>query len=283
VLRPDYLDSGHTLTEARVLYELAQRPATEVADLRAEFGLDSGYLSRLLARLERQELVQRTRSDADGRRQVVELTPAGATAVEELDARAAVETRALLDEIPAADQVRLIGAMRAVREVLGDEPAGGAVVLRPMGIGDYGWVVARHGALYAQEYGWDERMESLVARIVADFVDERDDRHDAAWIAELDGRRAGCVFCVRADDATAKLRLLLVEPDARGHGIGGALVDECLRFARRAGYTRMTLWTQSILTSAHRIYEARGFTLVDEEPHHSFGVDLVGQTWALEL
>ena len=266
-----------------MLYELAQRPATGVADLRAEFGLDSGYLSRLLARLERQGLVQRSRSAVDGRRQVVELTPDGVAAVDELDARAAAETRALLDDIPAADRGRLIGAMRAVREVLGDEPASGAVVLRPMGIGDYGWVVSRHGALYAEEYGWDERMESLVARIVADYVDGRDERSDAAWVAELDGRRAGCVFCVREDETTAKLRLLLVEPDARGHGIGAALVDECLRFARRAGYERMTLWTQSILTSAHRIYEARGFRLVDEEPHHSFGVDLVGQTWELEL
>jgi GNAT superfamily N-acetyltransferase len=157
------------------------------------------------------------------------------------------------------------------------------VELRPIAAGDYDWVVARHGALYTAEFGWNSDMEDLVSGIVGDYVATSDPRSDAAWIAELDGRRAGCVFCVRQTDHTAKLRLLLVEPDARGHGIGERLVEQSLQFARAAGYSRIVLWTQSILTSAHRIYEAQGFQLVDEEPHHSFGVDLVGQTWALDL
>lgn len=283
MLRPDYLGTDHSLAEARVLYELAQRPQTDVADVRSALDLDSGYLSRLLTRLEGQHLIERSRSAADGRRQVLELTVAGQREFEELEARAQQETAALLEELPDPDVRRLVGAMAAVREVLGDESPSGGVVLRPMVSGDYGWVIARHGALYAAEYGWDESMESLVARIVADYVDNRDPRSDAGWIAELDGRPAGCVFCVRENDTTAKLRLLLVEPGARGFGIGGRLVEECLRFARRAGYARIVLWTQSILTSAHRIYEAQGFRLVDEEPHHSFGVDLVGQTWELDL
>jgi DNA-binding MarR family transcriptional regulator/N-acetylglutamate synthase-like GNAT family acetyltransferase len=283
VLRPDFLGRAHSLTEARVLYELGRRPQTAVTELRGELGLDSGYLSRLLARLEAEGLIARRRSEADARRQLTELTPAGQREVAELDARAAEETAALLAELPEGDRRRLVGAMAAVREVLGDDTRSTGVVLRPMGIGDYGWVVARHGALYAEEYGWDEGMEALVARIVADHIESRDPRSDAGWIAELDGRPAGCVFCVRADETTAKLRLLLVEPEARGHGIGARLVEECLRFARRAGYSRMVLWTQSILTSAHKIYAAQGFRLVDEEPHHSFGVDLVGQTWEADL
>ncbi len=283
LLRPDYLGTAHSLPEARVLYELSRRDWTEVVALRSELDLDSGYLSRLLAGLEDQGLVARQKSQSDRRRQVIALSPAGQEAVGELETRADREIGELLANLSPADRRRLTGAMAAVRGILGEEPAAGPVVLRAMDIGDYGWVVARHGALYNEEYGWDERMASLVARIVADYVDGRDPRAEAAWIAELDGQPAGCVFCVREDERTAKLRLLLVEPGARGHGIGGRLVEECIRFARRTGYERMVLWTQSILTSAHRIYEGQGFRLVDEEPHHNFGVDLVGQTWELDL
>jgi GNAT superfamily N-acetyltransferase len=173
--------------------------------------------------------------------------------------------------------------MRAVRDILAGPPASRAVVLRAAGPGDWGWIVSRHGALYAAEYGWDESFEALVARIVADHIESRDPRTDAAWIAELDGEPAGCVLCVREDERTAKLRLLLVDPRARGLGIGGRLVEECIRFARRAGYARLVLWTNAPLTSARRIYEAAGFVLTGEEEHESFGSTLTGQTFSLEL
>ena len=173
--------------------------------------------------------------------------------------------------------------MRTVRDLLADPEAPRAVVLRAAGPGDWGWIVARHGALYAAEFGWDETFEALVARIVADHVESRDPRTEAAWIAEVDGEPVGCVLCVREDEATAKLRLLLVDPRARGAGVGSRLVEECVRFARRAGYERMVLWTNSPLTSARPIYEAAGFELVAEEDHHSFGHDMTGQTFEMDL
>jgi DNA-binding MarR family transcriptional regulator/GNAT superfamily N-acetyltransferase len=283
VLGDGLLRTPHSLTEARVLYELGQRDVTEVADLRRELDIDAGFLSRLLARLERGGLVARERSQTDARRQRIRLTADGGAAFAELDRRSAADIGALLDALGEEDQRRLVTALDVVRGVLEDVPHTEAFVLRAAHAGDFGWIVHRHGALYAQEYGWDETFEALVARIVADHVEGRDPRREAAWIAELDGAPVGCVLCVRREDDIAQLRLLLVEPRARGRGIGARLIEECLRFAKRAGYHRITLWTNDVLHEARRLYERAGFELVESAPHHSFGHDLVEQTWARAL
>jgi GNAT superfamily N-acetyltransferase len=222
-------------------------------------------------------------STVDARRQVVGLTDQGHQVFKTLDHRSAEDIGRLLDRLDEGRQRRLLAAMAEVRDLLDGRNREPALTLREPGPGDLGWVVARNGAIYAEEYGWDTTYEALVARIVADFVEHRDPGRERGWIAELDGERVGCVFCVRADDSTAKLRLLLVEPTARGNGVGGRLVDECLAFARGAGYTAMTLWTNDVLRAARRIYERAGFTLVTSEPHHSFGHDLVGETWRRTL
>jgi DNA-binding MarR family transcriptional regulator/N-acetylglutamate synthase-like GNAT family acetyltransferase len=283
VLGDGLLRTPYSLTEARVIFELAQRDSSEVADLRRALAIDAGYLSRILARFQADGLVSRQRSAADGRRQVISLTDRGRAAFEMLDARAADDILALLVKLSEEDQRRLVGAMAAIREVIEQQPRPDAYLLRPLRPGDLGWVVHRHGVRYAEEYGWDESFEALVARIVADYVDHRDPLRENAWLAEVDGEPVGCVFCTKKDDQTARLRLLLVEPRARGLGIGTRLVEECLRFARRAGYREITLWTNGVLTGARRIYERAGFRLVDEQPHHSFGHDLVGEHWSREL
>jgi DNA-binding MarR family transcriptional regulator/GNAT superfamily N-acetyltransferase len=283
VLGEGLLRTPHSLTEARVLYELGQREVTEVSDLRRDLDIDAGFLSRLLNRLQRDGLAARERSDSDARRQRIRLTDDGRAAFAELDERSAAEIGELLDQLGAEDQRRLVAAMGVVRDVLDQVPRSEGFVLRPAHVGDFGWIVHRHGVLYGQEYGWDETFEALVARIVADHLEQRDPRHDAAWIAEVDGERSGCVLCVKRDEGVAQLRLLLVEPRARGRGIGARLVEECLRFAGRAGYRRITLWTNDVLHEARRIYERAGFALVDQAPHHSFGHDLVEQTWARDL
>ena len=284
LLGDEFLHTPHTLTEARVLYELGHGDVVELAELRRALDIDAGYLSRLLARLEEQGLLVRERSEDDGRRQRVRLTDGGAEAFAELDERSAGEIGALLDGLGEERQRRLVAAMQAITDVLGDNVAAeAAVVLRPPHSGDYGWIVHRHGAQYADEYGWDETFEALVARIVADYAERHDPRREAAWIAEIDGEPVGCVLCVGEDESTAKLRLLLVDPRARGRGIGSRLIDECIRFARRAGYERMILWTNDVLHDARRLYERAGFRLVASGPHHAFGHDLVEQTWALEL
>ncbi|GAA3751330.1 helix-turn-helix domain-containing GNAT family N-acetyltransferase [Plantactinospora mayteni] len=268
-----------SLTDARVVYELAQRPATEVPALRRELALDPGYLSRILSRFAADGLVERSQSPVDARRQVVTLTEAGRAAYAQLNERTQTEIEALLAGLSVPDRKRLVEAMRTIRGVLGEAVPPRAYLLRPVGPGDLGWVVHRHGVRYAEEYGWDVTFESLVARIVAEYVDQRDPGREEAWIAELDGAPVGCVFCVRRDDEVAQLRLLLVEPEARGLGIGSRLVDECLRFARRAGYREIMLWTNDVLAEARRIYEKAGFELREQAPHHSFGHDLVEQTW----
>ena len=272
-----------SLTEARVLYELAQRDETERATLRAALGLDAGYLSRILARLEEDALIKRQRSDSDARRQVVRLTAKGRREFRKLDDRSTAEIEGLLSGLTSDEQRRLVGAMQAIRDVLERRREPEPFVLRAPEPGDFGWVVNRHGAIYADEYGWDETFEALVARIVADFVERGDARRERAWIAEVDGSPVGCVFCVKKDETVAQLRLLLVDPSARGMGIGARLVEECLRFARRAGYKRMVLWTNDVLEDARRIYERSGFALVAEGAHHSFGHDLVEQTWSRPL
>jgi DNA-binding MarR family transcriptional regulator/GNAT superfamily N-acetyltransferase len=282
-LRDGLLATPHPLPEARVLYELGQREATDVVALRSILELDAGYLSRLLGRLEEQGLVGRERSPDDGRRQRVALTAAGREAYTTLDARSSAEIATLLDGLRDEDRQRLRAAMETVREVLDGAPRPAPFVLRAPRAGEYGWVVQRHGALYAEEYGWDASFEALVARVVAEYAENHDPAREAAWIAEVAGRPVGSVFCVRRDDRTAKLRLLLVEPSARGMGIGAALIDECVRFARAAGYGEIVLWTNDVLTGARRIYERAGFALVSAEPHRSFGHDLVGEEWALAL
>jgi DNA-binding MarR family transcriptional regulator/GNAT superfamily N-acetyltransferase len=283
LLRGKYLDTPYSLTEARILFELAQRDTGEVTDLRRTVDIDAGYLSRILARFSSDGLITRQRSAADGRRQVISLTDNGRSVVAGLDARSAAQTRDMLAAVPGEDRRRLLDAMRAIIDVLSESPQPRGYLLRAPQAGDMGWVVQRHGALYAEEFGWDETFEALVARLVADYVDNRDPDREAAWIAEVDGTPAGCVFCVRKDDRTAQLRMLLVEPWARGLGIGARLVEEVLRFARRAGYSDITLWTNDVLVGARRIYQRAGFTLDDEARHHSFGTDLVEQSWSRRL
>jgi DNA-binding MarR family transcriptional regulator/GNAT superfamily N-acetyltransferase len=283
LLRGKYLGTPYSLTEARLLFELAQRDTSGVTDLRRVVDIDAGYLSRILGRFEDDGLITRQRSAADGRRQVTALTSAGRAAVAGLDSRSAFQTRDMLGHVRDEDRHALLEAMRVITQALTQSPRPRGYLLRAPRPGDLGWVVQRNAALYAEEFGWDASYEALVARIVADYVEHRDPVAEAAWIAEVDGTPAGCVFCVRENATTARLRLLLVEPWARGLGIGSRLVEEVLTFARGAGYTAITLWTNDVLADARRIYERAGFTLVDETPHHSFGQDLVGQNWSRRL
>lgn len=284
VLEEGLLDSAFSLTEARVLYELANRENPAAADLCRDLGLDAGYLSRILGRLVRQGLLTKSAGQADGRRRGLALTEAGRSAFAALDEASREEVSALLNGLSSAGRERLLGAMATIARLLGGQPAPGiSYILRPPRPGDLGRVISRHGALYAEEYGWDETFEAFVAGIVADFAKSRDPKRERCWIAEVDGEAVGAVFLVRQDDEVSKLRMLYVEPEARGLGIGARLVEEAIRFARRAGYRKMTLWTNDILTAARRIYEMAGFTLVREEPHRSFGHDLVGQYWELPL
>jgi DNA-binding MarR family transcriptional regulator/N-acetylglutamate synthase-like GNAT family acetyltransferase len=283
LLSEGLLQTPYSLTEARVIFELAKEDATEVVALRRELGLDAGYVSRVLSRLETEGLVRRSRSQVDARRQTARLTPQGRKAFRKLDRRSAAEVGRLLKQLSNEEQARLMAAMTNIRRMLEGSPRPFAYVLRPPRAGDFGWVVSRHGVLYAEEYGWDHSFEALVARIVADYVDHRDIMREEAWIAELDGEPVGCVFCVTKDDSTAQLRLMLVEPRARGMGIGTRLCQECIRFARSVGYEQIMLWTNDVLVDARRIYQRLGFRLGEEGPHHSFGHDLVGQNWWLKL
>jgi DNA-binding MarR family transcriptional regulator/GNAT superfamily N-acetyltransferase len=284
VLREGLLHTPYSLTEARVLFEIASREQATASDFSRDLGLDSGYLSRILSGLERRGLITRAPSETDARRRILSLTSEGWEAFSVLDARSREEIAELLGGLCEEEQRRLLGAMRTIESVLDrrlkfSEP----FFVRTHVPGDMGWVVGRHGELYFREYGWDERFEALVARIAADFIDGYDPAWERCWIAEMEGERVGCVFCVRESDSVAKLRLLLVEPGARGLGLGGRLVEECIRFARSRGYETLTLWTNSVLDVARRIYEEQGFRLVEEEEHHSFGKNLVGQNWELEL
>jgi len=282
-LNEHHLHTPFSLTEARVLYELGQRDETEVSVLRQASGLDAGYLSRLLSRFEEKGLVHRDRSGADARRQVIRLTSKGHDSFRVLDTKTVGHIRALLADLDDDEQVRLIEAMDMIRRRI-DRPAGRPdVTLRQPAPGDFGWVVERNGALYATEHGFDSSYEALVAQIVAGYLDKHDPELERAWIAELRGERVGAIVCVRKDDTTAKLRLLHVEPSARGAGVGTVLVDECIEFARSNGYRAMELWTVSILAPARRIYERAGFELVEEDTAMRFGRELTGQTWRLDL
>lgn len=283
VLHEGLVRSPYSLTEARVIFELAQRDTAEVLALRRSLDLDAGYLSRMLTRFEADGLITRERSAADARRQIIRLTRQGRAAYSMLDEGSDDEVRALLADHSEEQRRRLVAAMDTIRAVLDGAAATDSCVLRPMRPGDYGWVIQRNAVLYAREYGWDGTYETLVVRIVAGFLEDHDPEREHAWIAEVDGEPVGGVFCMREDDTTARLRLLLVEPGARGRGVGGRLVDECLRFAREAGYKDMVLWTNDVLAAARRIYQRAGFELVEEAPHRSFGHDLVGQTWRRTL
>ncbi len=282
-LRAGLLDSAYSLAEVRVLYELAVDRAHDTAQLRRLLDIDAGYLSRILGRLEGDGLVARSRSDADARRRRIELTPAGREAFAALDARSDEQIAGLLASVGEVDRRRLVGAMETIRSVFEGVLPARTVVLRSLLPGDLGWVVQRHGALYAAEYGLDATFEALVARIAADYASSHDPRTESAWIAEVDGAPVGSIFCVRAGEGVAKLRLLFVEPSTRGMGVGGALVEECVRFARRAGYREMVLYTQDVLTAARRIYQRAGFVLESATPASVYGVDVVEEQWRLTL
>ena len=275
-----YLSSPYSLTEVRVLFELAAGPR-EVPDLRAALSLDAGYLSRILTAFDRGGLVTRTPSERDSRRHVVTLTSRGESVFAELNARSDAEIGALLDRVPAADRAELVASMRRIERLLTGTPR--SYLLRPLRPGDLGWVVNRHGVRYAEECGFDATFEAMVARVAGEYVEHHRPGHEEAWIAEVDGEPVGSIFCVRVDDRTAKLRLLLVEPSARGLGIGARLVDECLRFARRVGYERVVLWTVGGLAASRHIYEKVGFRIEESTPRHLFGRDVEAQTWALDL
>jgi DNA-binding MarR family transcriptional regulator/RimJ/RimL family protein N-acetyltransferase len=284
VLREGLLHTPYSLTEARIIFELANRSNLTASDLCNELGLDAGYLSRILNNLEQQNLIERTRSDEDGRQRLISLTTEGQNAFAVLDSRSNDEVSEMLSELGESDRVRLIDAMHTIEGLLNHGfKYAGPFYLRHHEAGDMGWVIHQHGLLYHQEYGWDESFEALVAQICAYFLNHYDPRKERCWIAEMHGERVGSVFCVKASDEVAKLRLLLVTPKARGSGLGTHLVQECIRFARRSGYQKLTLWTNDVLVAARKIYEKNGFKLVEEAPHHSFGHDLVGQNWELML
>ena len=283
VLQEHLLKSPFSLSEARVLYELAHHDETTARALRGELGLDAGYLSRILDAFSKRGLIERAPSASDGRQWLLRLSLRGRKAFAAIDRDATQDVRALLRPLPEDAQTRLIEAMRTLETVLAPHPPRPSYVLRSPQPGDMGWVVQRHGALYAQEYAWDASFEALVAEIVAKFVRQFDPKCERCWIAERDGLNVGCVFLVRKSRTVGQLRLLLVEPGARGLGIGARLVEECTRFARQVGYRRIVLWTNSVLHAARRIYEAAGYRLVHEDRHHSFGKNLVGQTWELNL
>jgi len=277
------LDTPWSVTEARVVFELAQSPSTDMAALRTTLAIDSGYLSRLLAKFDAAGLIARTASATDARRQSLSLTAAGRKLFRTLNERSNRQVAQLLQPLSRPARESLVCAMRSVMRGLDEQAAPSVVELRGLRPGDLGWIVQRHGEIYAREYGWTMAFEALVARILADYLDQHQPGREYAWVAEVDGQRAGCVLCVRKDDETAQLRVLLVEAWARGHGLGARLVGECIRFARDGGYRKLVLWTNDVLGSARRIYQAAGFELVSEERHHSFGKDLVGQYWELRL
>lgn len=279
------LDTSHSLTEARVIFELGGKRKLTLSDLRSELGLDAGYLSRVVSRLERQGLLERRRSPHDGRRRLLTLTAQGRRTRGTLDARSAEQVQRLLAPIPDEHQGRLVGAMRTVGEILAPSDRPRRIVLRAPGPGDLGWIVQRHGTLYSREHGWGPGFEALIAEVIADFAKNHPEApgETAAWIAELDGERAGSVVCMRDDERTARLRLLLVEPFARGQGIGEVLVAECIRFARGAGYEQLVLWTNEPLVHARPIYERAGFELIVAARHSRFGPEVEGQDWRLLL
>jgi DNA-binding MarR family transcriptional regulator/GNAT superfamily N-acetyltransferase len=284
IIEPKLLDSPWTLQEARIIWEIAERQTCTATDLVRALGLDAGFLSRTLQALQRRQIVARKPSKADRRVTGLSLTAKGRAAFADLDSRSRKEVADLLGSLESAERAAVVGAMTAIEQAL--EPPARAptgFLLRSHRPGDIGWIVSRHGALYAQEYGWDISFEALAAEIAAQFIRAYDPAREHCWIAEIGGEPVGSVMLVKASDKVAKLRLLLVDKKARGSGVGRALTEQCIRFARAAGYSSITLWTQSILVAARGIYQRAGFQCVGQEKHHSFGADLVGETWELKL
>lgn len=289
VLQDGYLGTPYSLAEGRVLYELARRKnlsgKTTASVVCAVLDLDPGYLSRIIRSFRKSRLISIERSASDGRETLLSLTPRGCRAIAQLDARANQEVAARLRPIPETEKARLVAAMHTIEHLLAPEPAAQKepYLLRPPQVGDMGWIAHRQGVLYAQEYHWDEHYEALVAKIVGQFVENFDPRKERCWIAERNNEIVGSVFLVKYTPTIAKLRLLYVEPCARGLGIGQRLVSECVRFAREVGYKKLTLWTQSNLYAARRIYKSQGFRPIAKKRHHSFGHNLVAETWDLKL
>ena len=283
LLREGLLNSPFSLTQARVLFEIGRNPGTRSATLAAELGLDPGYLSRLLQNFERRQLIKRSQSSEDHRVFHLTFTAKGRSEFQRLDSLSREEIAGMLEPLDESRQRHLLDSMTAIRSLLDGTERPAPVHLRPHRAGDIGWVVARHGELYSQEYDFDATFEGLVAEIAGKFLSDFDQQRERCWIAELDRARAGCVFLVKESVTVAKLRLLLVEPWARGHAIGTRLVQECISFARECGYKKLSLWTNDVLHAARQIYLREGFQLVKEEHHHSFGCDLVGQFWELNL
>lgn len=279
-----FLGTPHSLTEARVLYEIGERGPATAAALAQALEVDPAQMSRTVARLVRGKLVSRTRHARDGRAHDIALTPRGRQEFARLDERSAARADALVQPLSPPDRARLLEALRTVETVLGGAPAPPAVVIRQHRPGDWGWIISMHGAVYAEEYGWDPTFEAFVAGVAKEIIEGFDPARDACWIAEIDGRRVGSVCLVKKSATVAKLRLLVVDASARGHHIGTRLVDECVRFARRAGYRKVTLWTNDILDAARRIYEQAGFVRVAVAPPEvAFGKTQVFETWELTL
>ena len=272
-----------SLPQARILYELAHGSDISAADLSDALHVDPGYLSRQIAKLESEGLVERNPDGKNAKRLVLSLSPEGRAEFTELQAVTAKGVASLLTPLSEVERQQLVGSMQRIQRLLDQRKQDRSYIIRNPEPGDIGWITHRHGALYSQEYGFDWTFEALVSRILADFIDNFVPKRERCWIAERDGEIVGSIFAVRQDDETAKLRLLYVEPGARGLGIGGRLVEECIRFTRNCGYKQLVLWTNDVLVSARKIYQAAGFELVAEEPHHSFGVDLMGQNWELDL
>jgi len=285
LLQERWVRSPLSLAEARVLYELVRREKPTASELARELGLDAGYLSRILRGFRRRGLITRQRSPRDGRQSLLQLTPRGDKTFAPIEARTRAEMAALLGPLSQAEQDRLCEAMATIEGLLGAGPApkGSPFILRPHAPGDMGWVVSRHAAIYGREYGWNDEIEALTAEIVAAFLRNYDRTRERCWIAEKDGQNAGCVFLVKKSARVAQLRLLLVEREARGLGIGMRLVEECVRFARQTGYHAITLWTHSNLHQARHLYGRAGFRLVSKESYNKFGCDLVGEIWELKL
>jgi DNA-binding MarR family transcriptional regulator/GNAT superfamily N-acetyltransferase len=285
LLQEGLLDSPYSLTEARILFEIGSNTDLTASQLSKELGFDGGHLSRILARLEKRKLIEKIRSKTDGRQMFLRLTQKGEEGLDFLNRRADNEISQILDALSEEEQNRLLKSMEAIENLLLERSKSPQTyILRQHEPGDMGWIIYRHGVLYAEEYGWNEEFEALVAKICADFLSNYDPKRERCWMAEMDGEVVGSVFLAQTvDKEIARLRVLLVEPKGRGTGLGTRLVEECIKFARRAGYRKITLWTYSVLESARRIYEKTGFQLVNEEKRHDYGHELTGQTWELNL
>lgn len=285
-LREGLLHSTFSLTESRILFEIANSEHPTASNLTHDLGLDAGYVSRILARFEEKGLVQKERSPKDARQRILKLTPEGEKEFSKLNERSTNEITELLEDLSEGEQQQLVNAMKTVEGLIRKQESlkfSGPYFLRQHEPGDMGWVVHKHGLLYSQEYGWDESFEALVSQIATDFIKQYNPKRERSWIAEMNGEIVGSIFVVEGSEDTAKIRLLIVDPKARGLGLGSQLVEECIQFSKRVGYKKLVLWTNSILKEARHIYQKKGFKLVNEEKHHSFGHDLIGETWELPL